>query len=80
MKRFMKKRNNKGVVWAALLGLGVSVAAVFATKNGTKNKSIPVQKILENIKSRTSNSLPNMTNAIAEMSKELAPAQQQRKE
>ncbi|WP_251552019.1 hypothetical protein [Neobacillus muris] len=64
---FNRKRNNRGVLWASLLGLGVSVAALRLRRNGNKNMLAPIQNIVKY------GQIPKMTTALMEFSKELVP-------
>lgn len=73
LNRFGRNRNNRrGIIWASLLGLGVSAAAYGLGRNRNKNMLIPVQNVMNNIRTRTVGQMPNAA-AITEFSKELVP-------
>lgn|GEM_PF-2384281 len=59
---FGNRRNNKGVMWLSLLGLGIGAIATYGMKRGQGNKIIPstVQPLLNRFKNnQTENILPN---------------------
>jgi hypothetical protein len=62
-----RKRNNRGVLWASLIGLGVSAAALSLRRNGKKNMLAPIQNVMKN------GQIPKMAAVITEFSKELVP-------
>lgn len=64
---FGRRRNNRGMIWATLLGLGVSAAAYSFRKNGNPRWLNPVQNVMNN---RQTQNITRM--ALAEFSKELA--------
>lgn len=64
---FGRRRNNRGMIWATLLGLGVSAAAYSFRKNGNLRWLNPVQNVMNN---RQTQNITRM--ALAEFSKELA--------
>ncbi|MGM0890039.1 MAG: hypothetical protein ACQEW5_24550 [Bacillota bacterium] len=73
LNRFGSNRNNrKGMMWASLLGLGVSAAAYGLRRNRNRNMLLPVQNVMNSIQTRTADQMPNAT-AITEFSKELVP-------
>lgn len=71
-KIFGRKRNNRGMVWASLLGLGVSAAAYGLKRNQNRNMLRPVQNVMNNIRMRTTSNRPNVA-AVTEFAKELVP-------
>jgi hypothetical protein len=71
-KIFGRKRNNRGMVWASLLGLGVSTAAYGLKRNQNRNMLRPVQNVMNNIRMRTTSNRPNVA-AVTEFAKELVP-------
>ena len=71
-KMFSRKRNNRGMLWASLLGLGVSAAAYGLRRNQNRNMLRPVQNVMNNIRTRTTGNMPNVA-AITEFAKELVP-------
>jgi hypothetical protein len=72
LKMFGTKRNNRGMMWASLLGLGVSAAVYGLGRNRNRNMLDPVQNVMNNIRTRTAGQMPNAA-AITEFSKELVP-------
>ena len=71
-KMFGRKRNNRGMIWASLLGLGVSAAAYGLKRNQNRNMLRPVQNVMNNIRMRTTGNMPNVA-AVTEFAKELVP-------
>src|SRR3954447_2819133 len=71
-KMFGRKRNNRGMMWASLLGLGVSAATYGLKRNQNRNMLRPVQNVMSNIRMRTAGNMPNVA-AITEFAKELVP-------
>ncbi|WP_338453014.1 hypothetical protein R4Z09_14770 [Niallia oryzisoli] len=69
---FVRKRNNRSMVWASLLGLGVSAAAYGLKRNQNRNMQRPVQNVMSNIRMRTTGNMPNVA-AVTEFAKELVP-------
>ena len=47
---FGRKRNNRGMLWTSLLGLGVSAAAYGLRRNQNRNMLRPVQNVMNNIR------------------------------
>jgi hypothetical protein len=72
LKMFGRKRNNRGMMWASLLGLGVSAAAFGIRSNRNRNMLRPVQNVMNNIQTRTAGQMPNAA-GITEFSNELVP-------
>ncbi len=72
LKMFGRKRKNRGMMWASLIGLGVSAAVYGIGKNRNSDMLRPVQNIMESIRTRTAGPMPNVA-AITEFSKELVP-------
>ncbi|MED3692197.1 hypothetical protein P4534_26020 [Peribacillus butanolivorans] len=72
LKMFGRKRNNRGMMWASLLGLGVSAATYGLGRNRNRNMLVPVQNVMNSIRTRTAGQMPNAA-AITEFSKELVP-------
>jgi 2-methylisocitrate lyase-like PEP mutase family enzyme len=69
-RRNGRKGNNRGMMWASLLGLGVSAAVYGLRRN--RNMMRPVQNAMNNIRTRTAGSMPNVA-AATEFAKELVP-------
>lgn len=72
LKMFGMKRNNRGMLWVSLLGLGVSAAMFGFGRNQNRNLLQPFQNILNNIRTRSNSQMPNAA-ALTEFSKELVP-------
>ncbi|EKN62986.1 hypothetical protein M670_02074 [Schinkia azotoformans MEV2011] len=74
LNMFGNRRNNRGIIWASLLGLGVSTA-VYGLRN-TRNTNIlqPIQNVMNRVQSRTAGPMPNMAD-LTEFSEELIPQQ-----
>jgi hypothetical protein len=72
LKMFGMKRNNRGMMWVSLLGLGVSAAAFGLGRNRNSNMLRPVQNVINNIRTRSNNQMPNAA-TLTEFSKELVP-------
>ncbi|KOP82324.1 hypothetical protein ACFFHH_22285 [Cytobacillus solani] len=72
MKMFGRKRNNKGIVWASLLGLGVSAVAYGLKRNQNSNMLRPIQKVMNSIQLGANGNKQNAP-ALAEIAKELGP-------
>jgi hypothetical protein len=67
-----RKKNGKGVMWASLLGLGMSAAAYSMGKNQNPKKSTDkLQSLMENFQKSRNIAIPNA--ALAEFAKEIAP-------
>lgn len=78
LNMFGKRRNNRGMIWASLLGLGVSAAAYGLRKNRNMNIQQPIQNIMNRVRSSTAGPMPNMA-ALTEFSEELIPNQDNQK-
>ncbi|MBU8880873.1 hypothetical protein BGM26_18120 [Bacillus sp. FJAT-29790] len=72
LNMFGRRRNNKGMMWASLLGLGVSAAAYGFGRNRNKNKQNPVQNLMNNFQFKNAGQIPKMAN-LTEFAKELVP-------
>ncbi|WP_338786474.1 hypothetical protein [Metabacillus sp. FJAT-53654] len=72
LKMFGSKRNNRGMMLASLIGLGVSAAAYGIRSNRNRNMLRPVQNVMNNYQTRTAGQMPNAA-GITEFSKELVP-------
>ncbi|RID84112.1 hypothetical protein D1953_14620 [Peribacillus asahii] len=68
-KIFGRKRNNNGMMWASLLGLGVSAVAYGLSKNRNGNMQKPVEHVTNRSRTQTAN--PMLKAALAEFSEEL---------
>lgn len=70
---FGRRRSNRGMIWASLLGLGVSAAAYGLGKNQNRNMLNPIQNLMNNFRMPTSSQMPKMS-SLTELSKELVPS------
>ncbi|MGG5254185.1 hypothetical protein ACQYAD_11885 [Neobacillus sp. SM06] len=70
-KMFSRRRNNKGAMWASLIGIGISAVAMLTRNKGQKKvPSINFQNLMKNNPLKTSS--PNISDAaLAEFSEEL---------
>lgn len=66
---FGRRRNNRGILWASLLGLGVSAAAYGIRRNSNRRWQDSVKNIMNNFRTRNTSTLLPLT----EFSKELVP-------
>ena len=76
LKMFTKKRNNRWMMWASMLGLGVS-AAVGLRGTRTGNILNPIQNVMDNIRFRNPGQMPKMAN-LTEFAQELGPDKMQK--
>ena len=68
---FGRKRNNRGMLWATILGLGASAAAYGLNRSRNKNIKKPLQNVMNTMQTPFKGQIPNA--ALAEFAKELAP-------
>lgn len=66
---FGRKRNNRGIMWASLLGLGVGAAAFGFRRNGNRDSQNLVRNFL-NKETGNEGRVPNIA-PLMELSKEL---------
>ena len=66
---FGRKRNNNGMMWTSLLGLGISAVAYGLGKNRNRNMQTPVEHVTNRSRTQTAN--PMLKAALAEFSTEL---------
>lgn len=66
------RRNNRGMMWASLLGLGASAVAYGLRRNGNGNMMRPVQNVMNSIRTITARQMPNAA-TLTEFSEELIP-------
>lgn len=69
---FGRRRNNRGMMWASLLGLGVGAVAYGLRRNQNINKMQPFQNLMSNFRFRKSAQMPNI-GGLTELSKEIIP-------
>lgn len=72
LKMFGMKRNNRGMMWISLLGLGVSAAVFGLGRNRNRNMLQPVKNVINNIRTQSNSQIPNPA-TLTEFSKELVP-------
>lgn len=60
------------MMWASMLGLGISAAAYGLRRNRNKNMLIPIQNLMNNFRARNDGQMPKMA-SVTEFSKELVP-------
>ncbi|KAB2332135.1 hypothetical protein F7731_17775 [Cytobacillus depressus] len=72
LNMFGRRRNNRGMMWASLLGLGASAAAYGLGRNRKNNMQNPVQNLMNNFQFRSAGQMPKMAN-LTEFAKELVP-------
>lgn len=68
---FGRRRNNRGLLWASLLGIGVSAAAIGFKRNGSIKLPDPVSKVMSNVKKPDISQFTQL--ALAEFAKEITP-------
>ncbi|MBS4189507.1 hypothetical protein KHA94_04675 [Bacillus sp. FJAT-49705] len=68
---FGRRRNNRGMILASLLGLGVGAAAFGLSRNRNKNMMNPLQNIMNNLQTPFNRQVPNA--ALTEFAKEITP-------
>jgi hypothetical protein len=72
LKMFGRRRNNRGMLWASILGLGLSAAAYGFRRNRNRNMPNSVQNVMNNTRFGNIIPMPKMAN-LMEFSKELIP-------
>ncbi len=72
LNMFGRRRNNRGMIWASILGLGISAATYGLSRNRKRNMLSPVQNLMKNFQFRNIAQMPNMAN-LTEFAKELVP-------
>ncbi|MEI5908928.1 hypothetical protein WAK64_17915 [Bacillus spongiae] len=68
-----RRRNNKGILWASLFGIGISAVALGLRRNGNRNRITPLQTLMNNFQFRNNGQMPKMANSLMEFSKEVVP-------
>lgn len=71
LKMFGRRKNNRGMIWASLLGLGVSAAVYGLRKTQIRNVPNPLQNLMGNL--RFDNLQMPKTANLMEFSEELLP-------
>ncbi|PAE33327.1 hypothetical protein [Bacillus sp. 7884-1] len=72
LNMFGRRRNNRGILWASILGMGISAAAYGFRRNSNINMLNSVQNLMNNFRFRNITPIPKMAN-LTEFSKELVP-------
>ncbi|WP_205439578.1 hypothetical protein [Peribacillus alkalitolerans] len=72
LRMFGRKRNNRGMLWATLIGLGVSAAAFGIGRNRQNNIADSAQSLMTDFKLPNLGKMPKMA-ALAEFAEELTP-------
>lgn len=67
-----RRRNNRGMIWASLLGLGVSAAVYGLRRTQNRNMTNPLQNLMNNFRFNNALQMPKMAN-LTEFSEELVP-------
>lgn len=75
LKTFQRRRNNRGMIWGSLLGLGVSAALYGISRNRNRNMLQPLQNLMNNTRMGTFLK-PNMV-GVTEFAKEFVPNKNQ---
>ncbi|AIE59758.1 hypothetical protein [Bacillus methanolicus] len=76
LNRFIRRRNNKGVMWGSLLVLGISAAVFGLGRNRNKNMVRPIQNLKNNFRMEKGSQKLNLT-GLTEFAKELIPDKNQ---
>jgi hypothetical protein len=76
LNMFGRRRNNRGIIWGPLLGLGISAAAYGLSRNRNKNMLRPLQNLMNNSRMEKSVQKPNLA-GLTEFAKELVPNKKQ---
>jgi hypothetical protein len=69
---FGGRRNNSGLIWGSLLGLGVSAAAYGLSRNQKRNMLLPFQNLINNSRFGKNVQNPNIA-GLTEFANELVP-------
>lgn len=67
-----RKRNNRGMIWASILGLGVSAVAYGFKRNGNRKWKNPIPASVQNFVNNTRTHNASQVH-LTEFSKELEP-------
>jgi hypothetical protein len=70
-----RRRNNRGIIWGSILGLGLSIVVYDLGGNRNKNMMRPIQNFLNNFGRGKTTLTTNMATiaGLTEFSKELIP-------
>lgn len=67
-----RRRKNRGMLWASLVGIGLSAAALGLGRNRDRNMLRPLRYAMNRMKNRVVNQMPN-TAAMTEFADEFMP-------
>lgn len=74
-KLFGRKKQSRGILWASLIGLGVSAAAYSFKRKGNRRTDTSLENVLDTFRLQNSGYTP-ATAGTTEIAKELAPVVQ----
>jgi hypothetical protein len=60
LKMFGRRKNNRGMIRAPVLALGISATAYGLRGNRNRNMLRPVQNVMNNIRTQTAGNMPNV--------------------
>lgn len=72
LNMFGRRRNNNGIMWASVLGLGISAAVYGLTRNQNRGTQNPGQYLMNLFPMGKNVQTPNMA-GLTEFAKELIP-------
>ncbi|USK35944.1 hypothetical protein LIT25_12030 [Bacillus sp. F19] len=75
LNMFGRRRRNRGMVWASIVGLGISAAVFGLRRNQNRNLLSPIQNLVNNFRQNNLQNPVSISNktAFAEFSNELTP-------
>ena len=76
LNMFGRRRNNRGMIWGSLFGLGVSAAAYGLSRSRNRNMLAPVQNLMNNTRMGKNAQQLNMA-GLTEFAKEIVPNKNQ---
>jgi hypothetical protein len=73
-----KRRNNRGVMWASIVGLGISAAAALRRRRNQNNHmDQSVKNLMNTLPTMKNGQTPNLAAIATEFSKELTQSKDQ---
>ncbi|MGJ7922371.1 hypothetical protein [Neobacillus sp. LXY-4] len=70
---FGRRRNNRGIMWASLIGLGMSAATYFMGRNQNRNdRTTKLQGLMQNFQQTKNAGMPNFA-GLTEFAEEITP-------
>lgn len=72
-KLMNRKKSNRGLLWASVIGLGVSAAAYGFKRKGNRKTEISLENVLDTFRSQNNGYKP-AASGTAEIAEELTPA------